>query len=842
MRSKSWSPAFGLAILFLCWAVPSARGQTAASASVSGIVRDSTGAILPGVTVDIRNHSTNQVSESVTDGTGRFRILYLPVGDYHLAAQLPGFTTANVNLSLAVGDQIDVPIVMKVAGVSIVDTVAASPEVVEMGRTELASIITPREVDSLPLNGRNYLDLALLAPNVSRTNLRTTDRFAETSAIPGTGVSVAGQRNLNNNFVVDGLSANDDAADLAGMYLSQEVVREFEVVTSGGGAEFGRASSGTVSVVTQSGTNRNGGRAYEFFRNDRFDEQNPLAIRKDPLNQNQFGLTFGGPIVRDRTFWFGNVERSQQDRTGIVTIAPASVIAVNATLDAVGYRGPRITTGNFPTGYTSANGFFRVDHQAAAGPRLQVRYNVYNVTSENARNVGGLGDVSRGTALDDTDQTAAASLLTSRSSGTINELRAQYTHSRLGAPVNDIVGPAVGIAGVANFGTSTSSPTGRDTDVLQAIDTLTIQRGAHLLKAGVDLLYNRINITFPGALQGSYTFTSLANFQRGLYSQYQQAFGMTSLLQSNPNLALFAQDEWRVRRDVTIDAGLRYDLQWLPQPIQLDANNVSPRLGIAYAPGDGRTVYRASGGLYFDRIPLRATSNAIQRDGTKYQTAVLSFGQAGAPVWPAVLPSFPPGVLVSISNINPNVQNQYNRAGGGAGRARPWLRTLGAGRLFLRSRPRHSHVAQRQRADADGSAGRPSGRAEPREAEPCVRQHQPVRRARRRLVQRIDGVARITTRAMGRRSRVLHAVQGGRRCGQRFLPDAADAERHPGGQGAVGQRSASSSRGQRDVRRRFERIAPTGAGSACKSGGSSHTARRSRSTSSPAPTTTTTRP
>ena len=660
MRSKSWSPAFGLAILFLSWAVPSARGQTAASASVSGIVRDSTGAILPGVTVDIRNHSTNQVSESVTDGTGRFRILYLPVGDYHLAAQLSGFTTTNVNLSLAVGDQIDVPIVMKVAGVSIVDTVAASPEVVEMGRTELASIITPREVDSLPLNGRNYLDLALLAPNVSRTNLRTTDRFAETSAIPGTGVSVAGQRNLNNNFVVDGLSANDDAADLAGMYLSQEVVREFEVVTSGGGAEFGRASSGTVSVVTQSGTNRNSGRAYEFFRNDRFDEQNPLAIRKDPLNQNQFGLTFGGPIVRDRTFWFGNVERSQQDRTGIVTIAPASVIAVNATLDAVGYGGPRITTGNFPTGYTSTNGFVRVDHQAAAGPRLQVRYNAYNVTSENARNVGGLGDVSRGTALDDTDQTAAASLLTSRSSGTINELRAQYTHSRLGAPVNDIVGPAVGIAGVANFGTSTSSPTGRDTDVLQAVDTLTIQRGAHLLKAGVDLLYNRINITFPGALQGSYTFGSLANFQRGLYSQYQQAFGLTSLLQSNPNLALYAQDEWRVRRDVTIDAGIRYDLQWLPQPIQLDANNVSPRLGIAYAPGDGKTVYRASGGLYFDRIPLRATSNAIQRDGTTYQTAVLSFGQAGAPVWPAVLPSFPPGVLVSISNINPNVQNQYN--------------------------------------------------------------------------------------------------------------------------------------------------------------------------------------
>jgi hypothetical protein len=261
-----------------------------------------------------------------------------------------------------------VPIVLKPAGLVFVDTVVGGAPLVETRRTELASAITPHEVDSLPLNGRNYLDLALLAPNVSRTNLRTTDRFAETSAIPGTGVSVSGQRNLNNNFVVDGLSANDDAADLAGMYLSQEVVREFEVVTSGGGAEFGRASSGTISVVTQSGSNRNSGRAYEFFRNDRFDAQNPLATRKDPLNQHQFGLTFGGPIVRDRTFWFGNLERTQQDRTGIVTIAPASVTAVNAALDAAGYRGPRIATGNFATGYREQRGRSRRHQTASASP------------------------------------------------------------------------------------------------------------------------------------------------------------------------------------------------------------------------------------------------------------------------------------------------------------------------------------------------------------------------------------------------------------------------------------------------------------------------------------------
>ena len=334
---------------------------------------------------------------------------------------------------------------------------------------------------------------------------------------------------------------------------------------------------------------------------------------------------------------------------------------MNAALDAAGYRAQRITTGHYPTGYTTNNLFGRVDHQATAASRVQVRYSFYRVTSQNARNVGGLSDVSRGAALNDTDQNVAVSHLATLSSRTFNEARVQYTHSRLGAPVNDIIGPAVTISGVATFSTATSSPTGRDADVVQGIDTLTLQRGSHLAKVGADLLYNRVNILFPGALQGSYTFTSLANFQRGVYSQFQQAFGVPSLLQSNPNLGLFAQDEWRPRRDVTINAGVRYDLQWLPGPMQLDANNVSPRLGVAYAPGDGKTVIRASGGVYFDRVPLRATSNAIQRDGTKYQTAVLSFGQAEAPVWPAVLPSFPAGVLVSISSMNPHVQSQYSQ-------------------------------------------------------------------------------------------------------------------------------------------------------------------------------------
>ncbi len=180
---------------------------------------------------------------------------YLPVGSYQMVAECPGFTAVNQPITLSVGQAMDVPIRLTVAGVTEDVSVSADVPTIEAARTQVAETILPREIDTLPLNGRNYLDLALLVPGVSRTNTGSSQRFAETSAVPGTGISVAGQRNMNNSFLVDGLSANDDAADLAGTFYSQDVIREFQVITSGGIAEFGRASGGVVNILTRSGTN-----------------------------------------------------------------------------------------------------------------------------------------------------------------------------------------------------------------------------------------------------------------------------------------------------------------------------------------------------------------------------------------------------------------------------------------------------------------------------------------------------------------------------------------------------------------------------------------------------------
>lgn len=631
------------------------------SASLTGRIVDASGAPMSGVAVTVTHVDRSQTWTSVSDARGAFRFPFLPLGAFRIEVAHAGFTAVSRQVTLAVGDVIDVPIALAVEGVTEQVAVTAEAARVDLVRSHVAERVTPREITDLPLNGRNYLDLALLAPGVNRTNTRNTERFAETSAVPGTGLSVAGQRNIGNTFVVDGLSANDDAADLAGTYYSQEVIREFQVITNGSSAEFGRSASGAFNIVTQSGANRRYGSAYGFFRDERFDARNPFAASRDPLSQQQFGASIGGALRPDRTFYFVNVEQTRNARTGYVTMADANVQAINETLDQVGYRGPRLSTGPFSTGYDTVNLFGRLDHQVSSSHMLVARYSFYDIGSDNARSVGALSDVSRGTSLDNRDQSASVSSILTRPSGLLNELRAQVTRSRLAAPGNDLVGPAVTISGVANFGASTSSPTGRDLDVFQVNDTITVQRGAHLFKSGADLIVNSLDIQFPGALPGTYTFSSLANFRSGVYAQFQQAFGEPRQTQRNPNLALFVQDEWRAGGNLTVNLGLRYDAQGIDDPISTDWNNLSPRVGFAWAPGSRRTVVRGAFGIYYDRIPLRAVSNALQRDGAKYRVAVLSLGQAGAPVFPRVLDTFPDGVVTAITTMDPEIESGESR-------------------------------------------------------------------------------------------------------------------------------------------------------------------------------------
>ena len=220
---------------------------------------------------------------------------------------------------------------------------------------------------------------------------------------------------------------------LAGTFYGLDVVREFQVVTGGGQAEFGRALGGYVNMVSKSGTNDFHGDLYGFFRNQRLNAANALTNTKLPLTQTQYGASVGGPIVKSRTFYFANFEQRELNQSGLMTIAPANVDIINARLVASGYGGSQISTGQYPNPVHNTNFLGKVDHQFNENDQFSVRYSLYDVNSRNSRGAGALSAVSAAAGLDDLDQTVAASNIWTISPRTVNETRGQFTYSNLNA-------------------------------------------------------------------------------------------------------------------------------------------------------------------------------------------------------------------------------------------------------------------------------------------------------------------------------------------------------------------------------------------------------------------------
>ena len=689
-----WKIAAALCAALACARPIAAWQQSVDYASVSGRVADSQGGVIPGALVTARQTETNVTTETVTDDAGRFRFQHLKIGPYELKVHIVGFTDLTRSVRVTAGSAFDLSLTLAVGGISTSITIVDEPPLIDTARSQIAGTVPQLEIQRLPMNGRNFLDLALLVPGVSPTNIGTTQLFPETSAVPGQGISIASQRNLSNNFIVDGLSANDDAAGLAGMPYGLDALDQFQVVTSGGQAELGRALGGYVNVVTKSGTNSVHGGAYDFIRDDNLNAANALSGTKLPMNQQQFGGSIGGPVARDRTFYFTNFEQRLTDQSGLVTIQPQNVPIINARLAATGYPGLPVTTGIYPNPVHTINGLGKADHRFSDVDQLTLKYSLYQVTSDNSRGAGALNAPSASASLDNVDQSLAFGNTWTLSPRTMNETRAQFTYGNLEAPPSDPTGPAVSITGVANFGTASGSPTKRVNRMYQIVDNLSHYVGAHSLRAGVDFLFNDDTITYPRSVRGNYSFASLANFLTGNYSGFTQTFGNPVVSQTNPNVGVYAQDEWRIGSGLTLNLGVRYDLQFMPT-ISTDTNNVSPRFGFTWSPSDSRdVVVRGSAGLFFDRVPLRAVANAIlSAENTTevnnlHQPTVAGLipAQDGAPTFPNVLPvRILTTTLVDFTTMDQRLQNAHSRqASVEVERALGAGRTLSAGYQYVR--------------------------------------------------------------------------------------------------------------------------------------------------------------
>lgn len=665
MRSIHWTLITAACLL----AAFGAHAQEAINyASVGGRVTDPSGASVEGAQVTARELDTNATGSFVADRDGRFRFAYLKVGRYEVKVHKDGFSDQTRSLTLTAGSAFDLPFTLTLASVQSSANVSAEALFLEAARSQVAGTVSQTEVQELPLNGRSFLDAALLIPGVSPTNTAANQLFAETSAVPGQGISIGSQRNFSNSFIVDGLSNNDDAAGLTGAFYGLDTVEELQVVTSGAQAELGRALGGYVNVVTKSGTNTFHADLYSYFRNAALNAANPLSNTTLPMTQAQSGISLGGPVVHDRTFYFVNFEGKELNGSGLTTISTANVAAINARLLAVGYPGPQISTGVYRNPVHSENLLGKLDHRFGGKDDFSARYSLYHVDAINSRGAGGLSAPSASANLDDTDQVLAASNIYSFSAHAMNETRGQFWHSNLQAPPSDPIGPAVSISGVASFGTLSGSPTARLNKLAEVVDNFSYHTGRHALRVGVEYLYNSDTITFPRSIRGSYSFSSLANFLSGTYnsSGFTQTFQNTTVHQTNPNVGFYAQDEWRATDRLTLNLGVRYDLEYL-KTIATQTGNVSPRGGFAWTPFASRkTVVRGGFGLFYDRIPLRPLANALlsannttSPAGLSQISISLSPTQAGAPTFPNVLSALtlPAGVLFNFSTMDPNLRN-----------------------------------------------------------------------------------------------------------------------------------------------------------------------------------------
>ncbi len=677
MRSTGIRGAlFGFAASFACGCMLHAQ-QTVNNASIEGFIADPTGAALAGARVVAHNAATGMDSAVLASGTGRFHLPYLAPGAYKITASAATFASRTQPIELNAGETLRLSITLPPEAASASVTTQASYATAINTSTQIASTISPTETSQLPYVSRNFLDLALLAPGVSATNTAATQLFAETSAVPGQGLSVDSQRNFSNSFLIDGVSANDDAAGLVQTALPIDSISELQVVTSGGQAEFGRALGGYFNFVTRSGGDRFHGTAYGYLRNQRLDAANALTHTVPTRTQAIFGGSLGGPMVRDRAFFFFNAEQRNLNQNGVLTISGSNASQINSQLTATKYPGqllaiaPASTTTLYPNPVHATNFFTRFDDQLTPHDSLSARYSLYHVDSQNSRGAGGLSYTSAAAALYDLDQALEVSNIATLTPKTVNETRGQWVRSTLDAPVNDPIGPAVSVSGIASFGTLSASPTARYDTLYEIVDNLSHQFSSHSLRVGADFLFNDLAITYPQSVRGNYAFSSLPNFLAGHYTTFTQSFGKPAVHQLNPNFGIYVQDEWQATPSLTLNAGLRYDLQFL-RGVFLDTDNLSPRVGLAWTPfTDKRAVVRASYGLFYDRVPLRSLSNALESndnstslDSNTFLTLALSFGQSGAPAFPAIASGFnaltlPANLRVSLTTMNPHMQNAY---------------------------------------------------------------------------------------------------------------------------------------------------------------------------------------
>jgi hypothetical protein len=644
--------------------------QDSATGSIRGIVLDQSGARLSGASLLITNQSTGSRRALLTSEEGAFVARMLPPGAYDISISASGmapllYKGAAVELS----SEIALRFTLRVAGASQEITIRDQAPQVVTRSGEGAAVIGEKDIQDLPLNGRRFSDLALLASNMVQ------DPRGLTSDSNG-DLASGGIRGYQTSFLVDGADNNNSFfAQARGRYrapyqFSNEVVQEFRVNTNNYGAELGRAGAAVINVVTRSGSNDIHGKLFYFLRDSRFGATSPFLDFKPSQQQHQFGGTVGGPLKKNRVFFYVGYDQHIFEVPTIVRFKDGSSTLTPQTTDyeasdqSLVYLAASALdqmAGNYSSRLLGSAGFTKLDLVLSPAELLSVRVNTSsysgfnNVYFDPASPITSYAISENGTE-DVKTVSAVASLTSGFSPRTTNVLRAQFSRDRQTSFSNSDY-PRTQVQNIlAGFGRSSILPRNTDETKLHESDTLNIDTDRHNLKFGADLLVSRIYNFFPLEFGGDYMYypirvnpftfepqtygmslSPLRAYAHGVPRYYLQNFGTAETRPDGNEYAAFAEDTFRLLPRLGLTLGVRYDLQTfrtdrlVSNPLwpdsghlPLDANNISPRIGFAYAIGDERPLMiRGGWGVFYTRIPYIYSSEVEMENGINRTHAYL---------------------------------------------------------------------------------------------------------------------------------------------------------------------------------------------------------------------------
>ena len=783
-------------VLLILMSVQFAFAQGAATGDLHVTVKDPKGSAVANATVTVSDVAKGVERTATSDGQGGYSARQLPPATYSVTVEATGFAkTEATGVSVTVGELAELPVNLVVAGGKEVVEVSAQAEILETSRSSSTDTIGERRIDNLPINGRNYINFTLTDSQVVRDNAPSL------GAAPTSGLNMSGQRGRSNLVNVDGADATDNSTDGVRSTVSQEAVQEFQIITNSYAAEYGRASGGVVNIITRSGANDFHGDVYGYLRNRNFQAVNPFSTTSNPAyTRVQAGAAFGGPIKKDKTYYYFAYEVTRRHETGFsalpaatspnfasyygltpVDVSPifgapagtfpdilatggangqAAFLAANEIPDPtiqtyafmVGASSGIALNGSYPSwfaalpaafvpaglqqfpsscnpAFASVAGFpayctglpasfqtlasqagnfpvfegtslysLRIDHNVSASNRLTLRANVSPSTITGLEGSGedqpfGQNAYSRTSEQTYRDATGVVQDTWTLGTNKVNEFRFQFARRGLAYFYNTNtpsgIDPAVNITGYAYIGREPYSYIQRVEKRYQFTDNFSWTLGRHDTKFGGDFNYVPLQALFTVNYGGNYDFGSQSLFPNpfpafnpvqayglGMPGDFVQGIGNPNDSFSNKSVGVYWQDSWRVRHNLTLNYGVRYDVEVPPtlkpvsalaqagynflgiqKSINTDTNNFQPRVGVAWDPrGDGKTVLRASYGIFYDHPLLGLYFLGDASDGsTSGQLAFAGTGfcaTAGSPANLNAIPIFQ-GNLTSAAQCAP---------------------------------------------------------------------------------------------------------------------------------------------------------------------------------------------